>query len=209
MDIGIVGAGNIGTTLAGLFTDAGHGVILSDPRGPQSLESTVEDLGPRAHAGDVEEAVRLGSVVVLALPFRNRESLPSGDLFAGKVVVDATTPDGDSAEMLDLPRTSSEYIAEQVPGARVVKTFDTMHWESLREAAGRDGEDRLALFLAGDDPRAKATVAGLVEDVGFAPVDTGTLVEGGRRQRPGTDLYDDPLTEAEARDRLSSVEPSP
>jgi len=106
--------------------------------------------------------------------------------------------------VLDLPRTSSEYVAEQLPGARVVKAFNTMYWETLRDAAGREGADRLAVFVAGDDAEAKALVAGLVEDVGFVPVDTGGLVDGGRRQQPGTPLYDRPMTETEARDRLAA-----
>lgn len=204
MDIGIVGAGNLGGTLAALFVDAGHEVVLSNSRGPRTLLDRTDALGPRAHAGSVEEAVRTGEVVVLAVPFRRRESLPSGDLFAGKLVVDATNPYSERFEVMDLPRTSSEYVAEQFPGARVVKAFNTLHWETLREAAGNEGEDRLVLFLAGDDERAKATVAGLITDVGFVPFDTGSLVGGGVRQEPGTDLYGRPLTEADAHEHLAS-----
>ena len=202
MDIGIVGSGRLGETLARLFVEAGHEVMLSNTHGPRSLESLIDELGAHAHAGDVEETVQSGEVVVLALPFRNRESLPPGDLFAGTIVVDATNPYSESGEVMDLPRTSSEYVARQFPGARVVKAFNTLNWELLRDAAGRAGDERLAVFVAGDDPRAKAVVSKLVEDVGFAPVDTGTLVEGGYRQQPGAELYGRALTEDEARERL-------
>ena len=202
MDIGIVGSGRIGETLARLFVGAGHEVMLSNSRGPRSLEALTDELGSRAHAGDVEETAQSGEVVVLALPFRSRGSLPSGDLFAGTIVVDATNPYTESGEVMDLPRTSSEYVARQFPGARIVKAFNTLHWETLRDAADRTGDDRLVVFLAGDYPNANEVVAGLVEDAGFVPVETGSLVQGGRRQQPGAELFGRQLTEAEARERV-------
>ncbi|MFC5973125.1 NADPH-dependent F420 reductase [Halomarina salina] len=212
MDIGIVGAGRLGETLARLFVDAGHEVMLSNSRGAWSVEDQTDELGRHAHPGDVEEAVLSGEVVVLALPFRNRESLPSGDLFAGKIVVDATNPYTESGEVMDLPRPSSEYVARQFPGARVVKAFNTLDWETLRDAAdptgddrpddGRVADDRLAVFVAGDYPNANETVADLVEDVGFAPVETGTLAEGSTRQEPGGELYGRPMAAGDARKRI-------
>ena len=202
MDIGIVGAGHVGETLARLFVGAGHEVMLSNSRGPGSLEALTDELGRHAHPGDVEEAVQSGEVVVLALPFRERGSLPNGDLFAGKIVVDATNPYTEDGEVMDLPRTSSEYVARQFPGARLVKAFNTLHWETLRDAADRTGGDRLVVFVAGDYPKANDRVATLVEDAGFVPFETGTLVEGGSRQQPGGELYGEPMTEDDARERV-------
>lgn len=99
-------------------------------------------------------------------------------------------------------RGSSEVVAALVPGARVVKAFNTIWSERLLREGGPAGPDRLAVFYAGDDDDAKRTVAGLIAQAGFAPVDTGSLQDGGRRQQPGSDVYDVPMTEAEARERL-------
>jgi predicted dinucleotide-binding enzyme len=76
-----------------------------------------------------------------------------------------------------------------------------MFWETLRDGGKPDGgDDRLALFLAGDDPVAKDRVARLIEEIGFAPVDTGSLAEGGRRQQPGSPIYNKPQTGREAKE---------
>jgi predicted dinucleotide-binding enzyme len=207
MKIGIVGGGNVGATAAALFVDAGHEVALSNSRGPDSLADLVADLGAGARAATTEAAIAFGDVVLLALPFRARESLPA-DAFAGKPVIDATNPYGPNFEVMDLgDDTSSELIAAELPDARVVKAFNTMYWETLRDEARPDAPeaDRLTIFLAGDDLDDEAVVADLIRDAGFAPVDTGSLVEGGRRQEPGSPIYDEPMTPDEARDRLAAM----
>jgi hypothetical protein len=209
MRIGIVGTGNIGGTTARLFADAGHEVALSNSRGPESLSALVESVGGDARAVTVADAVEFGEVVLLALPFRARDSLPDHELFAGRVVVDATNPYTESFEVMDLGEdTSSGLVAAQLPGARVVKAFNTMYWETLRDESRPEAPtaERLALFLAGDDEEAKAVVAGLVADAGFAPVDAGGLVEGGRRLEPGSPVYDEPMGPEEARTRLAELE---
>lgn len=208
MQIGIIGAGSIGRTAAGLFVDAGHEVALSNSRGPESLSEVVADLGPRARAVTPAEAAEWGETVLLALPFRHREELPEADRFGDAVVIDATNPYTEDFEIMDLGEdTSSELIAEQLPGVRVVKAFNTMYWETLRDETRPDAplEERLVLFLAGDDDDAKSTVAGLIEDAGFAPVDTGSLREGGRHQQPGSAIYNEPLPKPEAERRLQEL----
>jgi len=92
MKIGILGAGNIGSVAARLFIATGHEVALSNSRGPESLQDLVRELGPRAHAMTIEDAARFGEVVLLAVPWRTPEALPSSDLLKGKIVIDAMNP---------------------------------------------------------------------------------------------------------------------
>lgn len=206
MDIGIIGAGNIGATLARLFEQAGHRVAISNSRGAVSLAALVASLGPQVQALAAEDAVRFGEVVLLALPWRTRGQLPGAALFAGKVVIDATNPYTASGGLDDLGEsTSSELIAAQLPGARIVKAFNTIYYQHLasRGQLAAPQDERHAIFLAGDDADAKAVVARLIADIGFAPVDTGALREGGRRQQPGSPIYNVPMTGAEARRKLA------
>jgi 8-hydroxy-5-deazaflavin:NADPH oxidoreductase len=202
MKIGIIGAGRIGGTVARLLVHAGHDVALSNSRGPDSLRELVAKLGSRAHAATVEDAAAFGEVIFLATPWRSPEALPPPARVAGKVVVDAMNPYSAEGQVLELgATTSSEETARRLPGARLVKAFNTIYFEHLATRGRPDLplEERHAIFLAGDDPAAKRLVATLVEQIGFAPVDTGSLREGGRRQQPGTPLYNHPMTGAEAR----------
>ena len=206
MNIGIIGAGHVGGTIAQLFIHAGHRVALSNSRGPRSLTSLVATLGPNARAATVAEAVRIGDVVLLALPWRERGRLPPASLFAGKIVIDATNPYSTFGRVVELGNTtSSEEMAKQLPGARVVKAFNTLNYSTLATGAKSSEADRLVLFLAGDDGEAKSIVANLIFDIGFAPVDTGSLRTGGRRQQPGSLLYDRPLSTAQAHDALGKL----
>jgi predicted dinucleotide-binding enzyme len=206
MNIGIIGAGNIGATTARLFIDAGHQVAISNARGPASLAPLVTELGPRVRAMAVEDAAAFGDLVLVAIPFGRYATLPAGRL-VGKVVVDATNYYAQRDGQLDFgDLTSSELVARHLPGARLVKAFNTMYYETLATGGRPDApqEERLALLVAGDDADAKAAVAGLIEAIGFTPVDTGPLREGGRRQQPDSPLYNRPLTAAPARELLST-----
>lgn len=197
MDIGIIGAGNIGATTAKLFAKAGHHVAISNSRGPKSLEQLVAEIGPNAHAADADDAADFGEVVLLAIPWSKREErLPAPDRLAGKIVMDAMNPYTPDFQIEDLGGdTSSEDIARRLPGARMVKAFNTMYYERLRDEGQLNVpvEDRLALFVAGDDAEAKSVVSRLIEEIGFAPVDTGPLREGGRKQQPGSPVYNIPI----------------
>jgi predicted dinucleotide-binding enzyme len=209
MDIGIIGSGHIGGTLARLFTAAGHDVVIANSRGPDTLAGLVDEVGGGVRAATVDEAARVGEVVVVAIPVKAVEDLPP-DPFAGKIVVDANNyyPGRDGQyESLDTDATTStEMLAAHLPGARVVKAFNTMNYRLLDSGGRTDApaDERLAIFLAGDDAEAKAVVAGLIEELGFAPVDTGGLADGGRRQQPGTPVYGADLTAAQARDALAA-----
>jgi predicted dinucleotide-binding enzyme len=202
MRIGIIGSGRMGSTLAEMWARGGHQIAIANSRGPESLKEVVEQIGVSAQAMSVEEAARFGDIVVLATPFRRPEALPPPLAVSGKVVIDAMNPYTESGEVMDLGgKTSSAITAERLPGARLVKAFNTMHAETLRSEARLSvpEQQRLAIFLAGDDGRANARVATLIEEIGFTPVDTGSLAHGGRLQEPGSKIHDRPLLPAEAR----------
>jgi 8-hydroxy-5-deazaflavin:NADPH oxidoreductase len=205
MKIGIIGSGNIGASAARLFADAGHEVAISNSRGPESLASLVEEIGANAHAATVEDAASFGEVVLVAIPFWRYESLPSGPL-SGKIVVDAMNYYPGRDGRIDFGNlTSSELLARRLPDARVVKAFNTMYYETLRTEGDRSGGDRLVLFIAGDDEEAKAVVSRLIEEIGFEPVDTGFLGDGGRKQQPGSPIYNNPMTAEQARETLAGL----
>jgi predicted dinucleotide-binding enzyme len=193
MRIGLVGAGNIGTTLAGLLSRAGHEVILSNSRGPDTLADLVADLGPRARAATVEKAAADADLVVVAVPLRAYRDLPA-EPFTGKIVVDANNyypqRDGRIAELDAGEATSSELLARHLPGARVVKAFNTIRYVNLRDRARPDApaRDRLAIPIAGDDVEAKAVLTDLIDQIGFTAVDTGSLADSWRQQ-PDTPVY--------------------
>jgi 8-hydroxy-5-deazaflavin:NADPH oxidoreductase len=201
MRIGIIGAGRIGATAARLFARAGHQVAICNSRGADSLAEIVaeldEELGQgRVHARSVEEAAEHGEVVLLAVPFRAVESALRPEWVRGRIVIDATNP-YEGGGMIDLgERTSSGVVAGKLPDSRLVKAFNTITWTHLAE----QGDERLPMGrrrvvpFAGDDEDAKRVVAGLIEQIGFAPLDMGGLVEGGRAMQPDTPIYNRNLT---------------
>jgi hypothetical protein len=205
--IGIVGSGNIGANAARLFVRAGHEVTLSNSRGGQGLEPLVAELGGHAKATTIEEAARFAEVVLVAIPFGKITTLPA-HAFDGKVIIDAgnyySQRDGKFPELDNDETTSSELMASHLKEARLVKAFNTIWSEHLATQGDTSQplEQRRAIFIAGDDSAAKAIVARLIEEIGFAAVDTGSLREGGRIQQPGTAVYNRELTAVEARTLL-------
>ena len=204
MNIGIIGSGNIGGNAARLFAKAEHDVAISNSRGPESLQDLVAGIGSNARAATVEEAASFGEVVLVAIPFFAYETLPAAQ-FAGKIVVDATNYyEGRDGQIDFGGLTSGELLARHLPDTRLVKAFNTMYYETLA-TEGR-GENRLVLFVAGDDDEAKAVVSGLIEEIGFEPVDTGSLRYGGRKQEPGSAIYNEPMTADQATEVLSEMD---
>ncbi|HEV7656403.1 MAG TPA: NAD(P)-binding domain-containing protein [Mycobacteriales bacterium] len=193
MKIGIIGAGMIGGSLATLFTRAGHEVALANSRGPETLADKVAELGPNAHAATAADAAAFGEVVAVAIPLKAYESLPP-EWFAGKIVIDLDNyypeRDGQIAALDSKSATSSELLARHLPEARVVKAFNTIYFEHLRDRGRTDApaSDRYALPIAGDDAEAKALLTGFIDEFGFSAVDTGTLAESWR-QEPDTPVY--------------------
>lgn len=203
MRIGIIGSGHIGANAARLFLRAGHEVAISNSRDGEGLEDLVKELGEKARAATVEEAARFGEVALVAIPFGKFRTLPA-EAFKGRIVIDAGNyyPERDgSFEQLDRGETtSSEMVASHLVGARLVKAFNTIWFKHLASEGDTNlpVERRRAIFIAGDDKEAKSIVARLIEEIGFAAVDTGPLREGGKRQQPGSDIYNRQLSASEA-----------
>jgi len=202
--IGIIGTGQIGGTLATLWVQAGHEVLISS-RHPQRLEPLAHSLGPKAHVGTPREAALFAPVVLISVPYA---ALPQigHDLkteLAGKVVLDTGNPyparDGEMA-VAARQKGTGVASAEFLPGVRLVRAFNAINADDLRSEAHRKGEP-IAIPLAGDDPEALAVAQQLVIDAGFAPVVVGPLSRA-REFDVGTSVYTRLLTAPQLRAAL-------
>ncbi len=190
MKIGIIGAGNIGGNAAKLFAKAGHEIAIANSRGPETLAALVAEIGDGAKAVTAEEAAKFGEIVFVSIPLGKISELPSSG-FEGKIVIDSNNyypdRDGQIAELDSDETTSSELLAEHLTGAKIVKAFNTIWFEHLKTLGDKDLEleNRRVIFVAGDDADAKKTVSDLIEEIGFAAFDTGSLSR--RRQKSGSE----------------------
>jgi len=185
--IGLIGAGHIGSQLARLAVQHGYEVVVSNSRGPDTLNDLVRELGPRARAGTTEQAAAAGDIVVVTIPLKNISDVPVEPL-AGKIVIDTGNyypqRDGHIAELDSEEVTTSELLQRHLPASKVVKAFNHIYAAQLTtdgEPAG--SKNRRALVIAGDDAAAKAVVTNLLDEFGFDAVDAGPLKEGWRIQR--------------------------
>jgi 8-hydroxy-5-deazaflavin:NADPH oxidoreductase len=183
MDVGIIGAGRLGQAMARTALRAGRQVVLSNSRGPESLAAFVSTLGERASAGTVDEAAGAG-IVVIAVPWPRVPEAVQGLHWDGRVVIDATN-DFDPSDLNG--RTSSQVLADLVPGARVVKAANTLG-AALLGSDPHEAGGRRVIFLSGDDAEAKSEVSALFDDAGFVAIDLGGLVSGGAMQQLGGPL---------------------
>jgi predicted dinucleotide-binding enzyme len=207
MKIAIIGAGRIGSTLAAHFARAGHEVAFANSRGPETLRELESELGPQAHAMTADEAARFGELVVVAIPFKDYESV-APDAVKGKVVIDTMNyypqRDGNVEELDSGATTSSELLAQHLAGAFVVKAFNSIRWDSLRDKAQpAAGDGHIGVPIAGDDADAKQEVDDLIAEIGFDGVDAGALGAGGRKFQVGSPLYGQELPSAELAARLA------
>ncbi|GAA3149586.1 putative dinucleotide-binding enzyme [Kribbella aluminosa] len=190
LTIGAIGAGRVAQTIARLALAAGHQVILSNSRGPESLTDLVGQLGEGASAGTVEDTAR-ADITILAVGWDQvPAALENGGDLNGRIVIDTTNQwhHHDMQAPVDLgDQTGSEYIATLMPGARVVKGFNTVFMNVVAQSADRT-DGRLVIFLAGDDTEANATVAAFVDSLGLAAVVLGGLRDGGRLMQAGGPL---------------------
>lgn len=202
MDIGVIGAGRIGGTVSRLLARAGHRLYLSNSRGPDSLAGLVAEAGPTASAVTPQEAARRGEVVLMAMPWAQAHGAIPPELVAGKILIDAmNTFGGPAGDEL----TSSERLAAWYPKAIVVKAFNTMNFKVMERAAAGPPADRPALYVAGDDETAKRVVLGLIADIGFPGLDTGSLRVGGALQQSDGPLFNKNLSAERARQVLAAV----
>jgi predicted dinucleotide-binding enzyme len=190
MRIGIIGLGAIGSAFAGHLAHTAHDLLLSNSRGGEALAAKAAALGPRATAVRREEAAK-ADLVILAVPWQQVPAALAGvPDWGGRILVDATNPVVQPGfRLADLGgRTSTQVVASLAPGARVVKAGNTLLAAVLAADPCQAGGKRV-LFMCGDDEPGKGVVKTLLGDLGFAPVDLGTLASGALLQQfPGGPL---------------------
>jgi 8-hydroxy-5-deazaflavin:NADPH oxidoreductase len=207
LKIGVIGSGNIGGTVGTLWVKAGHQVMFSS-RHPEELKPLVDRLGSLARTGTVQEALTFGEVIFIGVPYGAYPQIGkdyAGE-FQGKIVLDAGNAvlrrDGEianEAREIGIGKTSVKYL----PGARIVRTFNTMSFRRLESNANRPGA-RMAIPIAGDDKEAIAVAQSLVRDAGFDPVLVGDL-DSAKLFAQGAPLYGQDITAQEMEQRLKSL----
>lgn len=211
MKIGIIGAGMIGGTLARRLVNLGHDVVIANSRGPDTIRELAADVG--ATAVTVAEAARGGEIVIVTIPQRAVADLPK-DLFAGVpadvVVIDTgnyyPSRDG-SIPAIDEGQAESAWVAEHL-GRPVIKAFNNIYFKSLLEKGTPKGTTgRIALPVAGGPPDARAKILRLVDELGFDPVDAGSIEESWRQQ-PGTPCYTKDLEAPRLKEALAAADRS-
>jgi len=203
--IGIIGSGNIGGTIGGLWVKKGHPVLFSS-RHPDELKDMMAKLGSLAQAGSVEQAVAFGDVLFIAVPYGAIPQIGRDYSAAmkGKVMLDACNAvlsrDGAIAEEVEqngIGVTTQKYF----PGVRIVRAFNTMSYMIFAREANRP-DPKLAIPIAGNDAQAVQVAAALVRDAGFDPVLVGKLADARRFQR-GQPGYGQQVSAAELKQKLS------
>lgn len=179
MNIGIIGAGNVGGTLGKRWAGNGHHVIFGS-REPESQKSLdlVKEAGSNAKAASNSEAAAASEVVLLATPFpAAEEAVRSAGRLDGKILIDATNPllNDLSGLEIGLKESAAERVARTAPRAKVVKAFNTVGYNVMANP-GFDG-GKVAMFYCGDDAAAKKTVASLIDELGFEALDAGPLTQ--------------------------------
>ena len=210
MNIGIIGAGHIGSALAVRLTSLGHSVKIANSRGPETLTDVAQKTG--ATPVTAQGAAQHGEIIVVTIPLKNIPDLPK-DLFAGVAadvpVIDTSNyypmlRDGHMPELEHGDLTESEWVQQHL-GRPVVKVFNNIYADHLQNKglpAGTAG--RISLPVAGDEPAAKQKVMALVEELGFDAVDDGTLHESWRQQ-PGTPSYGADLPADQLREHFAGL----
>lgn len=207
LKIGIIGSGNIGSTLGTFWAKAGHQILFSS-RNPENLKQLVESVGPQARAGTVKQAIAFGDVILIAVPYGSMPQIAKDyakDL-AGKIVMDTGNAVlGRDGEIAKEAREKGVGLttARLLPGARVVRAFNTMGVNRLRENANRP-ESRIAIPMAGDDQEALKVASTLVRDAGFDPAVLGGLNRS-RIFEQGNPLYGQIISAQEMIERAKAI----
>jgi predicted dinucleotide-binding enzyme len=193
--VGFIGTGAVGGTIARLAVAAGHRVVLSNSRAPETLADAVAELGPLASAATSAEAGAAADIVVVSVPVMAYADLPVASL-AGRTVIDTGNygpeRDGHIAELDDASLTSSELLQRLLPDALVVKAFNSIFSKHLRALSRPPrAADRSSLPIAGDSAPAKAAVTAFIESIGYGVVDAGSLADSWR-QATGTPVWGTP-----------------
>ncbi|MBW4440453.1 MAG: NAD(P)-binding domain-containing protein [Plectolyngbya sp. WJT66-NPBG17] len=202
MRIGVIGAGGIGGTIGTLWAKAGHEVFFSS-RNPEKLSELVT--GENTQAGTVAEAAKFADVILLSCYYSTiDDAISAAGSLDLKILIDATNPYlREDDKIHRVPDASSGLeLAAKLPNAKVVKAYNTLPTATFANEAHRS--EPYALFYCGDDAEAKAIVAQLITDSGFAGVDTGNLTQV-IHQEPGGVLYNHPMSATSAQRLLPSL----
>jgi hypothetical protein len=207
--IGIIGAGNIGASVGGLWVKAGHPVMFAT-RDPEELKDLVAKLGPLAHAGTVAQAIAYGDALFIAVPYAALPQIGADykDALKGKIMLDATnavpTRDGEAitkeADTNGIGVTSQKYLA----GTRLVRAFNSMGANAFESQSNRP-DPKMGIPIAGDDARAVQVAEALVRDAGFDPVLAGGLASARKFQQRSPGAYGFQGTAAELKAKLDAV----
>lgn len=202
MKISVIGSGGIGGTVGTLWAKAGHEVLFSS-RNPEKLSLLVAEAGSTARAGTIAEAASFADVIFLAVYYwTTDDALAAAGSLDGKIIIDATNPYNrtDAGQIQRVPNVSSALeLAQKVPQAKVVKAYNTLPTATLANEHHRT--DPYVLFYCGDDVDAKAIVAQLIKDSGFAGIDLGELSQV-IDQEPDGKFYNKPMAQNEAQLQL-------
>ncbi len=196
MKVGFIGAGNVARTIGRHLMIAGHTVLVSNSRGPETLGDVVADLGPGAIAGTREQAAAC-DVVILAIHWVKVPEALKGIDWRGRILIDATNAHTDPVPDISLVgvtrsraalkgRTSSEMVAEMAAGARLVKSISNMPMAWIQDFS--PAKPRTVIFTSGDDIDAKQRVMELINSTGLAAIDLGSLATGGAMHEVGAPL---------------------
>jgi Predicted dinucleotide-binding enzymes len=204
LQLGIVGAGKFGTTLARAAIAAGYEVVMSGSGAADEIALTVDVLAPGARAATTDEVVRNADIIVLAVPTHRFREL-DGNLFAGKILVDAMNywepVDGDDAELAAAADGTSAIVQAHFPSARVVKSLNQLGYHQFEELRRPKGtSDRVAIGAAGGDRLAVREVMRLLDRLGFDAVDVGALANGRALEPDGS-----PIAATYSADELSKL----
>ena len=196
MKVGFIGAGNVTRTFGRHLLTAGHTIVVSNSRGPETLADFVADLGPGAIAGTKQQAAECDVVVLAAHWVKVREALKGID-WRGRILIDATNAHMDTVPDISLAgvtrsraalegRTSSEMVAEMAAGARLVKSISNMPMAWIQDFS--PNKPRTVIFTSGDDNEAKRLVIELINSTGLVAIDLGSLAKGGAMHEVGAPL---------------------
>ena len=174
MSYAIIGFGAVGQALARMFARKGIEVAVASRRQPEALAPQANAIGPTTVPKTLKDALE-ADIVMLAVPYwQHREVAKARAGWKGKIVIDVTNTLEDLGGV-----PSSSIIAQALPGAQLVKAFNHLPAGVLAEDPAINGGRRV-VFLSSDDESATATVAALVEQLGYAPVNLGKIAEGGQ-----------------------------
>jgi predicted dinucleotide-binding enzyme len=205
--LAVIGAGRIGGNIARRAVGAGHEVKLTFSRDPVKLDEFARELGERAATDSPAEGVAFADVVVLSVPWDAiPEALEQAGSLREKIVIDTTNQFG-SGPMPASGQTAAAFNAARMPGARYVKSFNTLTAGFQAEAAERSGDERVVQWICGEDAEAKQLVAALIDEMGYVPVDLGgvedcAVMEAPRR--PGA-VYGEEYRAADAQAVVDAV----